>query len=204
MDLAELEKRVTLQEDIQEIENLQKIYGYYFDNNMWAEIIDLFSEDNTESVEIADHGVFHGKKGIRRIYWEMFAGGGKPRQSPPWMQFIVMQIGGVVDVAPDGKTAKGRWQTWLFEAKPYGAINRQEYLHGYYENKYVKENGKWLFSKLHWNNTFCSPVEDGWLNLPLMGWMGLPDADEPPSAFHPYPYHRGNVPYHFKHPIMGE
>jgi hypothetical protein len=201
MNLEELEKQVQLAEDIQEIEHLQRTYGYYFDNNMWAEIVDLFSEEQTESVEIADHGVFYGKKGIRRIYWDMFHGGETPRQSPPWMQFIVMQIGGVIDVSEDGTKANGRWQTWLFEAKPYGAYPRAEWLHGYYENKYVKENGKWLFSKLHWNNTFCSPVEDGWLNLPLMGWMPLPDADAPPSAFHPYPYHVNNVPYHYRHPI---
>jgi hypothetical protein len=203
MNLEELEKQVQLQEDIQEIEHLQRTYGYYFDNNMWGEIVDLFSEEQTESVEIADHGVFHGKKGIRRIYWDMFNGGGKTRMSPPWMQFIVMQIGGVVDVAPDGKSAKGRWQTWLCEAKPYGAFNRQEWLHGYYENKYVKENGRWLFSKLYWNNTLCSPFEDGWLNTPLMGWMPLPDNDAPSTAFHPYPYQKDNVPYHFTHPISG-
>jgi len=203
MNLEELEKEVQLQEDIQEIEHLQRKYGYYFDNNMWAEIVDLFS-DNAESVEIVDHGVFYGKKGVRRIYWDMFNAGGQTRMSPPWMQFIVIQIGGLVDVSPDGKSAKGRWQTWLCEAKPYGAYNRQEWLHGYYENKYVKEDGKWKMSLLHWNNTFCSPFEDGWLNLPLMGWMGLPDADAPPTAFHPYPYHRGNVPYHYKHPITGK
>ena len=203
MNIAELEKHVQLQEDIQEIERLQRIYGYYFDNNMWADILGLFSED-AESVEIADHGLFKGMKGVRRIYWDMFAGGGKGPKGPPWMQFVVMQIGGTVNVNPDGKTAEGRWQTWLKEAKPYGAYNRQEWLHGYYENKYVKENGKWLFSKLYWNNTFCSPVEQGWLNLPLMGGMGLPDSDAPSTAFHPYPYHLGNVPYSFKHPAMGE
>jgi len=203
MSLEELEKQVQLQEDIQEIEHLQRTYGYYFDNNMWAEIVDLFS-DNAESVEIVDHGVFYGKKGVRRIYWDMFAGGDTPRQSPPWMQFIVMQLGGVVDISPDGKTARGRWQTWLCEAKPYGAFPRQEWLHGYYENKYVKEDGRWKLSLLHWNNTFCSPIEDGWLNLPLMGWMPLPDADAPPTAFHPYPDFYHNVPYHYKHPITGE
>ena len=67
MDLAELERQVTLQEDILEIENLQKMYGYYFDNSMFNEVIDLFSE-NTESVEITDHGVFRGKEGLKRMY----------------------------------------------------------------------------------------------------------------------------------------
>jgi hypothetical protein len=202
MNIGELEKQVQLQEDILEIENLQKIYAYYFDNHMWAEIVDLFS-DNTESVEIVDHGLLYGKKGVEKIYLNII--GAKDREPrPPWVAFIIMQIGGVIDVAPDGKTAEGRWQTWLCESKSYGAYPRQEWLHGYYENKYVKENGKWLFTKLHWNNTFCSPFEDGWLNLPLMGWMPLPDADAPPTAFHPYPDHVNNVPYHYRHPITGE
>jgi hypothetical protein len=202
MNIEELEKRVQLAEDIQEIENLQRIYAYYFDNHCWQEIVELFS-DNSESVEIVDHGVFYGKKGIERVYLDVIGARGRPPREP-WIAFIVMQIGGVVDVSPDGRSAEGRWQTWLFESKPYGAFPRQEFLHGYYENKYVKENGQWLFSKLLWNNTFCSPVEDGWLKLPLMGWMPLPDADEPPTAFHPYPHHRGNVPFHYRHPITGK
>lgn len=203
MDLEQLERRVQLMEDIQEIEHLQRIYGYYFDTHRWKDIVDLFS-DNAESVEIVDHGLFLGKEGVRKMYWEWI--GGKGEQRPSWVQFIVMQIGGVVTVNPDGKTATGRFQTWLCEAKPYGAFPRQEWLHGYYDNKYVKEDGKWKFSKLHWNNTFCTPFEDGWLKTPLMGLMNYHPTvkpDEPPTAFHPYPsgYH---VPYPYKHPITGE
>lgn len=52
-------------------------------------------------------------------------------------------------------------------------------IYGYYENKYIKENRRWLFAKLHWNNTLCSSFEDGWLNTSLMGWTPLPDADAP-------------------------
>jgi hypothetical protein len=203
MDLKELEKHVQLAEDIQEIEHLQKMYGYYFDNHCWQEIVDLFS-DNAESVEIVDHGVLYGKKGVEKMYMDVIGARGRPEPRPPWVAFVVMQIAPVIDVAPDGKTAKGRWQTWLCESKAYGAYPRQEWLHGYYENKYVKENGRWKFSLLHWNNTFCAPVEDGWLNLPLMGWMPLPDADAPPTAFHPYPDHYHNVPYHYRHPVTGE
>jgi hypothetical protein len=202
MDLKELEKRVQLAEDIQEIEHLQRMYGYYFDNHQWQDIVDLFS-DNAESIEIVDHGVFYGKKGVERVYLDIIGARGRPPRES-WIAFIVMQIGAVIDVSPDGKSARGRWQTWLCESKTYGAFPRQEWLHGYYENKYVKENGKWLFSKLHWNNTFCSPVEDGWLNLPLMGWMPIADADALPTAFHPYPYHRDNVPFHYPHPVTGK
>lgn len=201
MNLEELEKQVILLEDIQAIEDLQRMYGYYFDTHNWKKIIDLFSEKTTY-IEIVDHGIFYGKEGVRRMYWDIIACGGE-NKFPPWVEFVITQIGSVVTVNPDGKTAKARFQTWLCESKQYGAYPRQEWLHGYYDNEYVKEDGKWLFTKLHWNNTFCSPFEDGWLNLPLMGWMPVPDADEPPASFHPYPA-RYKVPYNFKHPITGE
>ena len=201
MNLEEVEAQITLLEDIQAITDLQRKYGYYFDTHNWEKIIDLFSE-KTDYIEIVDHGVFYGKEGVRKVYWDVIACGGK-NKFPPWVEFLITQIGGVVDVNPDGKTAKARFQTWLCESKQYGAYPRQEWLHGYYDNRYVKENGKWLFSRLDWNNTFCSPFEDGWLRTPLMGWMPVPGADAPPTAFHPYPY-RYKVPYTFKHPISGE
>ena len=60
-ELMALDKQVTWLEDVQEIENLQKLYGYFFDNQMYAEVLDLFSE-KTESVEVTDHGVLSGEK----------------------------------------------------------------------------------------------------------------------------------------------
>jgi len=201
MNIETLEKQVTLLEDIQEIENLQRMYAYYFDSQQLQAVVDLFS-DNAESAEIESHGVFLGKEGIRRFYWEDI--GRKGFLRPPWlMRLLVMQLDGVVHVEPDGRTAKGRWQTWLPEIMPSAAGPRQVWLHGYYENEYVKEDGKWLFSKIYWNVTFYTTYETGWLKFPMLGYFFFPDADEPPSAFHPYPsgYH---VPFHYRHPITGE
>ena len=207
MNLEKLEKQVTLQEDIQEIENLQRIYSYYFESQNIPGILDLWSE-NAESVEITDHGLFKGKAGVKKLFWDWIGGGGE-RRGPPMSGGIVriFQMQGVVDVAPDGKTAEGRWNCLDLEARPYGGFFRNYWLHGYYENKYVKENGKWLFTKLHWNNTFWTPYEAGWLKIPLLGRMDehpTIKADAPPTAFHPYPYHKDNVPYHYKHPITGK
>jgi len=66
MDLEQLERQVQLMEDIQEIEHLQRIYGYYFDTHRWKDIVDLFS-DNAESVEIVDHGLFRQRGGQKDV-----------------------------------------------------------------------------------------------------------------------------------------
>lgn len=201
MNLEELERQVILQEDIQEIENLQRIYAYYFDAQNARAVVDLFS-DNARSAEIESHGVFLGKKGIRRFYWDDIGRKGQPLP-PSTIKLLITQIGGVVDVDPDGRTAKGRFQTWLPEVMPSAAGPRQVWLHGYYENEYVKENGTWYFSKIYWNCTFYTTYETGWMKFPMLGYFLFQDCDEPPSAFHPYPsgYH---VPYHYRHPITGE
>lgn len=212
MTLEELEKEVTRLEDIQEIENLERIYGYYFDTRQMDKIVDLFS-DNTESVEIESHGQFLGKEGVRKMYQGGAGGGARrsPQQTPPARRprgfagggTVIIQIGGVVTLAPDGKTAKGRWHTWLAETFPFGGVMGQYWLHGYYENEFVKENGRWLFKKLFWNTTFYTRFETGWMVQPLVGFLPMPNPDNPPTAFFPYPsgYH---FPYSFPHPITGE
>lgn len=197
MNLAELEKQVTLLEDVQEIENLQKIYGYYFDTAMYREVIGLFS-DNTESVEITDHGVFKGKAAVVKMYSGMV-----DMKRPGWMFFEVMQSQGVITVDPDGKTATGRWYTPSFECRPFGGTKIQTWQFGVYHNEYIKENGHWYFKKLHWNLTYWTSFERGFLKVPLLSNVPFSNADAPPTAFHPYPsgYH---VPYPFKHPVTGK
>ena len=125
---------------------------------------------------------------------------------PGWIFFEVMQEQGVIEIAPDGQTAKGRWYTPAFECRPFGGTRKQTWEFGVYDNVYVKENGRWLFSKMHFFLNFRTPYEDGWMVTPVVGQNG-PDAnvppDAPPTQWHPYPegYH---FPLHFKHPITGK
>jgi hypothetical protein len=207
--LAELENQVTRLEDIQAIEDLERIYGYYFDTRQMEKVFDLFSED-AESVEIESHGKYLGKEGVRRMYLGAAGDSGRnrpgrpdPGRRPVGGGTVIIQIGGVVTLAPDGRTARGRWHTWLAESFPFAGVMGQYWLHGYYENEFVKENGRWLFTKLYWNTTFYTRFETGWLVQPLVGLLPMPGPDRPPTAFYPYPsgYH---FPYSFPHPVTGE
>ena len=145
---------------------MQKIYGYYQDYGEWQKIVDLFT-DNAPSVEEADRGVYKGKEGVRRYYVDLMGNGLKPPR--PGHLSIVFQLQGVVTVDPSGKTAKGRWYGMGMEAKSITALHegelRQTWINGVYENEYEKEEGKWKIKKLHFNLTFRTPFEDGWLKV---------------------------------------
>ena len=198
-----LENQVRSLQDMEEIKKLQRIYGYYLDYGMNEEIIELFS-DNPESVEIADHGVFLGKEGVKKFFREVLGQGGK-KVPPELALHLVMQHQGVVNVAGDGITAKGRWQGWMVGVMLLAGVIRQIWGHGVYENEYVKENGQWKFKKIHFNLTFQTPYEDGWLKTPVVrrakDYPVRPD--KPPTAYHPYPYGY-MVPCHWRNPIAGK
>jgi triacylglycerol lipase len=96
-----LAERVQRLADEQEIENLQKIYGYYLDRRMWNDVADLFTDDGT--IEMGQQGVYVGKKRVR-AFLDLLgpAGIGDGIVN----DHVQLQI--VVDVAPDGRTAKAR------------------------------------------------------------------------------------------------
>jgi hypothetical protein len=205
--IEELQARIQRLDDIKQIEQLQKIYGYYADYGEWQKIVDLFAAADP-SVEEADRGVYRGKEGIQRYFVDLLGDEGKPRRVG--LLSIVFQLQGVVTVDKDGKTAQGRWYGMGMEAKPITSINegelRQTWINGVYENEYIKENDKWKIQKLHFFLTFRTPYEDGWLKVPVVGANG-PDPYFPPDApttnYAPYPS-PNRPPVHFKHPVTGE
>jgi hypothetical protein len=205
--LEELKARIGILNDMEEIKKLQKIYGYYVDYQMWQDVVDLFS-DNTESIEVCDHGLYLGKAGVERFFLDFLGRRGQHAERPAGALALALQLQGVVDVDPGGKTARGRWHGWLIDARFGPGLPRQTWGHGFYENEYVKENGKWMFKKVHYNLTFRTPFEDGWLKNPVAGasgpnWDPRVKPDAPPTNYHPYPSGY-RFPPHWKHPVTGE
>ena len=62
---ADLAHRATLLRDEQSIENLQRIYGYYYSRRMWDDVADLFAADGT--IEMGLRGVYAGKARVRQF-----------------------------------------------------------------------------------------------------------------------------------------
>jgi hypothetical protein len=100
--------------DIEEINRLQRAYGYYLEHWMAQEVIDLFSDSPEISLHLAV-GTFLGRTGIKRYF----------EHNKPDNEFLhqMMQLSGIVDVEPDGNTAKGRWYGFGAIAHPPRNLN---------------------------------------------------------------------------------
>jgi hypothetical protein len=197
--IAALEFRLQILEDVEEIKKLQRIYGYYLDNKLWDEVVDLFSE-HTESISIGRRGLYFGKKGVEVFFREVM-GHGKSRRQPKELHNH-MQLQGIVSVDPSGETAKARWRALIQMTYQFPDKTQAGWGEGVYENEYVKEDGKWKFKKVFWHRTFSTPYEDGWAKTASGGLGPSPDfpPDELPIDHGPYPSNYV-VPFHYKHPI---
>lgn len=194
--IADYRQRVERLEDQNAIEVLQASYGYYFDQGLWREAADLFTADG--SFEYGQRGVYVGRERIRRALL-LFG----PEGLEKGRLNNHMQLQAVIVVAPDGRTATGRWQGMVQLSRP-GANGVWGV--GIYENEYVKQRGVWKISRLHFYPTGWTDYDAGWLRsqLPMAGPSALFPPDAPPSEV--YRALPGNYipPFSFRHPVTGE
>jgi acetyl esterase/lipase len=194
--LADLSRRATRLEDEQAIENLQRIYGYYFDLAAWDQVADLFAPDAT--VEMGLQGVYVGKKHLRRFLETL-----SPQGPSAGVLNDHIQLQTLVDIAPDGKTAYCRSRE-LAMTGVYGKSGA--WSEGVYENTYVKDHGAWKFKSLHFYPTLSTDYDQGWARsaLPAAGPSTTLPPDRPPTqAYNIYP--KAFVPpYHYRNPVTGE
>jgi hypothetical protein len=201
--LTSIQKKLNGLEDVEAIQKLTRAYGYFFEQGMAEEIADLFVDDG--ELCTLGMGTYVGKKKILGFF--KYTCGEAP--SPEFLH-LVIQISPIIDVAPDGQTAQGRWYAYGAGAIPKG----QAMLHmlGFfrYENKYVKKNGVWMFQRIE------TSISAMWKPSPGFADQKKVDAFDPVrDAGAPYPvdipddtpaiYPSGwRHPYHFKHPVTGK
>ena len=211
-ELESLRREIGIQADIQAVRTLQFKYGYYMDKCLFGAIVDLFAED---AVLYFMNGIFRGKRGARRLY-----GGASGLNGPVrGMLFEHIIAQDIVDVAPDRRTAKGRFRCFLQggvhqskrDAPP--RIPAQFLEAGIYENEYVKEDGVWKIKIFNYRIVYQARLEDGWARAgeePLMvshytgtypeNLRGPDELREPPPVW-PDVF---IMPFHYPHPVTGE
>lgn len=193
--LAQVSGQLRRLEDERQIEDLQRTYGYFVDKALWKQTAELFAPDGT--LEIGGRGVFVGQKRILD-YLTFLAPQGLTRG----LLFNHIQLQPVITVAPDGRTAKGRWH-FVSEVGEYQ--KSALWGMGSYENEYVKQNGVWKIRALHAYFRMYTPYEKGWAEAAQPNThpeAALP-PDRPPTVL--YRIYPGTYipPYHFPNPVTG-
>lgn len=194
--LAHAEQLLQQVKDHHEIANLENAYGYYLDENLWNDLADLFA--GAGSMELAQRGVYQGRERVRQFLFAVFGDEG-PVQGRLG-NHIHMQP--VIHVDADGQTASVRsrmMQQLSFSGRPsMGAA--------VYENRLVKESGKWRFLSTHAYNTWTAAYDGGWVHSPGTRVPG-PSEEFPPDAppsieFKMFPTVY-EIPVHYANPVSG-
>lgn len=195
--LDTLQARKQRIEDSNDIKRLQRAYGYYMEEALWDDVVQLFAEDAT--LEFGRDGVYTGKERIRAYLYALNDGQQGLRAGQLQEHLELMPV---LTLGDDGSTAQARWNTIMMLGK-FG--EQAQWGEGPYENAYVKEGGVWKISKLRWFQTILVPYEGGWAKSEDVNhgiWVSdtLP-PDAPPTA--PYGWWPETFlpPFSFPNPV---
>ena len=154
MTLEELEKRLRTLEDIEEIKQLQVRYVNYLTTTKWDELIDCFAETGVVDLHA---GLARGKEAIAKLFKEKISISHVGLEG----NFVVHPI-----ISVEGDKAKGSWLLYIQFSLPHKlqvepAVTAEEdapdWMQGYYDMEYIRENGKWKISLLKWRRRLRSP-----------------------------------------------
>jgi len=148
MATGDLEKRITVLEDIEAIKQLKARYCAVCDDDHNPDkITTLFVEDGIW--EGGDFGKAQGHAGIRKLF-EGF------RKLISFSQHNVMNP--IIEV--DGNRAKGVW--YLLGPFTFRKDNGARWIACKYEDDYVKVNGEWKYQHLRAIIRVQAEYEKGW------------------------------------------
>jgi hypothetical protein len=215
--LQEMERRLATLEDVHAVRTLHFKYGYYIDMCLYDEACELFADD--AEVRFLN-GIYRGKAGARRLYCDWFRNLFTNGHNGPVYGFLLdhLQLQDIVDISPDGKSAKARFRALLLAGQHSSKKERvgnnfpaQCWEGGIYENLYVKDRGVWKIRLLNYNMLWQADYEPGWANsgvhLPALTKLFPEDPRGPdellPSVPGTWPHTRV-VPFHYPHPVTGK
>ena len=140
---SEEQKQVQVLADIEAIKRLQYHYVNSLVQTNWKEILGCFAENGSVDIGEGSEGenLITGKEEIRKLFEEGVA---------------ISHVGqeGIFVVHPEidvnGDTATGTWLSYFFHIRSRGKEPLLNWMQGFYNCKYVRENGKWKFGILSW------------------------------------------------------
>jgi hypothetical protein len=135
-----LQSHIESIESIRAIKRLQYAYGHYVEFGLWNDFADLFTDDAVTNYQQGARG----KAEVRKLFFEQVGQGKLGLADGRIYPHILFQP--VITLAPDRRTAKGRWRILAMLGGFGGSAT---WYSGVYENEYVLQDGVWKISVLH-------------------------------------------------------
>ncbi len=179
-----LEQKVDRLTDRADVANVMGKYVYYHYANEYEKLANLFALDRDDvTAEISNWGVYKGGESIRRLYpilhQTFLLGDGKGRLHANCITTPV------IEVAHDGKTAKGLWFITGAETSPNDDdVLEPHWTWARYAIDFIKEADGWKIWHLHVVGLFHYPTSSSWVDYkePHRELDWIPEelrADEP-------------------------
>ncbi len=201
-------------EALQEIRNLMGRYSYLhsaFRNKEYAELWAKRDDDRL----VMPFGKFVGWEAVRHCYVDLHGERSNPADLDELRGLMMIHLMNteIIEVAADGKTAKGVWLSPGTETAPQTGKEKGAWCWGKYEVEFIKEDGTWKFWHMILYPLFLSPYNRSWgqpapekmlgqiqledpmcqpLDAPM--WEYGPDAEYPydePAMPDPYDHYKG-------------
>jgi ketosteroid isomerase-like protein len=149
MDLADLERRVRVLEDVEAIKTLKARYADACDRGYDADTLaSLFTDDAVWESDL--FGRYEGREAIRQFYRDVSA------DITFAMHYMVNPI-----IAVDGDEGRGAWH--LFQTATFAEDNQAIFGAARYEDRYARVDGEWKFRRVKLISVFWTPYEQGWV-----------------------------------------
>lgn len=155
----DLQRRINILNDEDEVRNLQHAYGYYVDRRMWADVGDLFGGASA-GITIDNIGSFQGDDGIQEALekWMGPAGLSQGILNEHLIFDTIVSIRPAVDQAEEMADARG------IEIALIGDANKTtaSWQFGFFQNTFIKENGIWKMTNITISPLVVANYSTGW------------------------------------------
>lgn len=184
--LEAVEKELARARDVQAIQNLMGAYTVnWVPKNLHRQAAFYALDEPDVSVEVGDRGVHVGPEAVQRLFAETFTN--------PVLDGVLLihyLATPMIEVAADGRTARGVWRSPGIEA----VVSADEsgrvavWSFGAYSVDFIKKEDGWKIWHLHWYRQIKSSYDDAWVKDVSMAYSGsAPAPGLGPTTYHnPY------------------